>query len=268
MDFTIKEESEIKQEQEDIEPNFRIIELEHIFKPEPIEDELEDNCSTLNYINIKLEPIELQEDSIRPKNNDKKLEPIYLDHNYARAYQPFSDRTGKHKPIGLSEIKKKFKGKSPPVPFAPQICSICGEKFVRLTAFERHLLRHGTTHSLFECDICGKKCKRMKNLQGHILFVHVHGVPNGRVQCKVCGKFYHRDYLPTHISRHNTEYQKPSLECTICGKYFHIRGDLTAHMRTHSKKKAPCNICGKLFVVPDTLRVHKRIHTGEKVIFA
>lgn len=273
MDFTIKEESEIKQEQGDIEPSFRIIELEHIFKPEPIEDEFKDSCNTLNYVNIKLEPIELKEDSIRPNNNDKKFEPIYIDHNYARAYQPFSDRTGKHKPIGLSEIKKKFKKKikrksQPPVPFEPQTCSICGEKFALRTPFERHLLRHGTTKSLFECDLCGKKCKLMKNLQSHIMTVHVHGAPIAKVQCKVCNKWYRRDYLPIHISRHNTEYQQPSLECTTCGKYFHIPANLIAHMRTHSKKKAPCNICGKSFVVPEPLRVHKRTHTGEKVIFA
>lgn len=281
MDFTIMEKSEIKQEQEDFETNFRIIEFEHIFKPEPIKEEFpeypnttrnddikiepieEEDCSTLNYIDIKLEPIELQEDSISPMTNTMKFEPINLDHSYARSYQPFIDRIGKHKPK-ISEIKKKFKVKSRPC--EPQICSICGEKFVLRSAFERHLLRHGPTRSLFECDVCGAKCKLMKHLQRHMLTMHA--IANVKVPCNVCGKSFDRRYVTIHMGRHTTRHQKPSLECTICGKYFHIQANLTSHMRTHRKKKAPCNVCGKSFTAPGPLRVHQRIHTGEKVIFA
>lgn len=270
MDFTIKEEFDIKQEREDIEGNLGIIDVDQIFKPVSINGEFPDDQTTRNsYIKTESSEEEWQEDCISTCSYDEiKLEPYTIDlkHNSNTEFEPFIDRNLKHNPK-TSEVEKKLKVKNrPSAQWKSETCSICGEIFVRRTTFERHLIRHGATQSPFECDVCGVKCKLMKHLIAHI--ARMHAIPNVRVACNDCGKYYHRDYLATHMSRHTTQHSKPSLECTICGKFFHIRANLTSHKRTHRKKKGQCPVCLKWFNVPDALRVHERVHTGEKVIAA
>ncbi|XP_037035633.1 zinc finger protein 723-like [Bradysia coprophila] len=283
MEFAIKdnyEEFEIKQEQEDFETTFQIIEFEQIFKSEPLQEEYHDERSikdepiedtfldtsgTRPDIKLEQREAEFQENlTVDPEDTKTKFVLIHRDHTYARAYQPFIDRNGKHNPK-IAEIKKFLKRKSHPTgPKEPQICDICGQSFVVCSAFDRHILRHGSApHLLFECDICGTKRKLMNHLMKHML-VHtkVHTIPKIKIPCKICGLLYEQRYLTTHMSIHNTQ---PSLECTICGKYFATRGRLTSHMRCHNdKKKAPCRVCGKPFTIPGPLRIHERIHTGEK----
>lgn len=84
----------------------------------------------------------------------------------------------------------------------PQTCSICAQKFIGKTAFERHLQSHGTTPSLYECDICGRKVKEKKNLMSHMTFRHS-GMPKVKAPCTICGKVFNRKYLNYIMHTHN-----------------------------------------------------------------
>lgn len=75
----------------------------------------------------------------------------------------------------------------------PQTCSVCGQKFIGISAYERHIHSHGTTPSLYECDICGGKVKEKKNLRSHMLTLHS-GLPKVKVPCPICGKVFGRKY--------------------------------------------------------------------------
>lgn len=68
-----------------------------------------------------------------------------------------------------------------------QTCKICGQKFIGISAYERHVQSHGTNPSLYECDICGGKVKEKKNLRSHMLTLHS-GLPKIKVPCTICGK--------------------------------------------------------------------------------
>lgn len=69
----------------------------------------------------------------------------------------------------------------------PQTCSVCGQRFIGISAYERHVQSHGTTPSLYECDICGGKVKEKKNLRSHMLALHS-GLPKVKVPCTICGE--------------------------------------------------------------------------------
>ncbi|KAG4069771.1 hypothetical protein HA402_003212 [Bradysia odoriphaga] len=147
----------------------------------------------------------------------------------------------------------------------PQTCNVCGQKFVGISAYERHIQSHGTTASLYECDICGRRVKEKKNLLSHMLFRHS-GMPKTKATCNICGKIFNRKYLKLHVQKHNVTNQKPSHICPICGKTFLVSADLSAHIRQHNRttEAAPCSICGKTFASAASLADHNRVHSGER----
>lgn len=147
----------------------------------------------------------------------------------------------------------------------PQTCGVCGQKFIGISAYERHIQSHGTTSSLYECDICGRKVKEKKNLLSHMLFRHS-SKPKLKVPCTICGKLFNKKYLNLHVRKHNVMNQKPSHICPICGKTFLVSGDLSAHIRQHNRtaETSPCSICGKTFASPASLADHNRVHSGER----
>ncbi|KAJ6633273.1 Zinc finger protein [Pseudolycoriella hygida] len=147
----------------------------------------------------------------------------------------------------------------------PKTCTTCGQKFIGICAFERHMQSHGATQSLYECDICGRKVKEKKNLISHMIYRHS-GIPKMKVPCKICGKIFTRKYLNLHVRKHNLLNQQPSHMCPICGKTFLVSGDLSAHIRQHNRtaEAVPCNICGKLLASQASLADHNRVHSGER----
>lgn len=147
----------------------------------------------------------------------------------------------------------------------PQTCGVCGQKFIGISAYERHLQSHGTTSSLYECDICGRKVKEKKNLLSHMLFRHS-DMPKLKEPCSICGKVFNRKYLKLHVRKHNVTNQQPSHICPICGRQFLVSGDLSAHIRMHNRtvEATPCSICGKTFASPASLADHNRVHSGER----
>lgn len=147
----------------------------------------------------------------------------------------------------------------------PKTCNVCGQKFIGISAFERHIQSHGTSASLYECDICGRRVKEKKNLVSHMLFRHS-GLPKARAACTICGKIFNRKYLNLHIQKHNLTNEKPSHICPTCGKTFLVSADLSAHIRMHnrSSESAPCPICGKTFASAASLADHNRVHSGER----
>lgn len=147
----------------------------------------------------------------------------------------------------------------------PQTCSVCGQKFIGISAFERHIQSHGASSSLYECDICGHRVKEKKNLLSHMLFRHS-GQPKAKTTCTICGKIFNRKYLSLHLRKHNLTNQKPEHICPICGKTFLVGSDLSAHIRQHNRtsEAAPCSICGKTFASTASLADHSRVHSGER----
>lgn len=147
----------------------------------------------------------------------------------------------------------------------PKTCDVCGQKFIGISAYERHTQSHGTTASLYECDICGRKVKEKKNLLSHMMFRHSNQ-PKMKVPCTICGKIFNRKYLSLHVRKHNVTNQKPSHICPTCGKTFLVSGDLSAHIRQHNRiaEASPCSTCGKTFASPASLADHNRVHSGER----
>lgn len=99
----------------------------------------------------------------------------------------------------------------------PKTCDVCGQKFIGISAYERHLQSHGTTSSLYQCDICGRRIKEKKNLLSHMLFRHSN-TPKLKEPCLICGKVFNRKYLKLHVRKHNLTNQQPSHICPICGR--------------------------------------------------
>lgn len=147
----------------------------------------------------------------------------------------------------------------------PKTCNVCGQKFIGISAYERHIQSHGTTSSLYECDICGRQVKEKKNLLSHMIFRHS-GQPKLKAPCTICGKIFNRKYLNLHVRKHNVTNQNPSHICPICGKTFLVSSDLSAHIRQHNRtaEASPCSICGKTFASPASLADHNRVHSGER----
>lgn len=105
----------------------------------------------------------------------------------------------------------------------PQTCGVCGQKFIGISAYERHIQSHGTSASLYECDICGRTVKEKKNLLSHMLFRHS-DMPKLKAPCPICGKVFNRKYLKLHVRKHNVLNQKPSHICPVCGKSMYSGG--------------------------------------------
>lgn len=152
----------------------------------------------------------------------------------------------------------------------PRTCDLCGQKFIGIIAYERHIQSHGTTQSsLYECDICGQRVKEKKKLLSHMWFRHSEKTKL-KASCPICKKIFNKKYLNLHVKKHNLTNQKPSHICPICGKTFLVSGDLSAHIRQHNRptESAPCNICGKTFASAASLADHNRVHSGERSAFS
>lgn len=148
-------------------------------------------------------------------NNERNYKCMLCD----RAFVMAGDLTTHLK---LHYSASRTKGPSSKKFVEPQTCSVCDQKFIGITAYERHIQSHGTTPSLYECDLCGRKVKEKKNLLSHMIFRHS-GMPKVKAPCTICGKEFNRKYLNLHVRKHNIMNQKPSHICPVCGKTFVIR---------------------------------------------
>lgn len=190
-------------------------------------------------------------------NNERNFKCTICD----RAFVMAGDLTTHLKLHSVAPIKnpstKKF--------VEPKTCGVCGQKFIGISSYERHIQSHGTTPSLYECDICGRKVKEKKNLLSHMLYRHS-GMPKLKQPCQICGKVFNRKYLKLHVRKHNISNQKPSHICPICGRQFLVSSDLSAHIRQHNRtaEASPCSICGKTFASAASLADHNRVHSGER----
>ena len=66
----------------------------------------------------------------------------------------------------------------------PEICNICGKRFLTRTKLEKHILTHSDIKR-YSCDRCGTKLKNYSCVRSHMMNVHGEKIP-----CDICGKFY------------------------------------------------------------------------------
>ncbi|CAG0898571.1 unnamed protein product, partial [Cyprideis torosa] len=119
----------------------------------------------------------------------------------------------------------------------PYICDIpgCHGRFVRKSAFNRHMSTHYNGGKRFSCALCGKQFRSVSSFYAH---------------------------KQSHSESRN-------FVCDVCGKAFKTNSNMRQHRRSVHAEMGPlwCSVCGKGFGRLDYLRKHEKSAHG-KVITA
>ena len=163
-------------------------------------------------------------------------------------------------------------------------CNICKKGFYCKATLKTHMTTH-SEEKTFDCDICKRAFANRIYLKSHM---RIHDDPKtrkkykcsicefetfysyclkehrethtgeGRIECRICGKFVCRGYLKTHVRTHTGE--KPEV-CEFCGKGFASRKYLTKHRRIHtSESPYRCDVCSRRFTQRSSLAKHRKLH--------
>ena len=143
-------------------------------------------------------------------------------------------------------------------------CNVCGDKFHRISALQRHSKAH-PGRKVFICSVCKKEYLNYTSLKDHINIVH-----NDRegYKCDQCpAVFGSAIKLTMHRSTHDD--QRELLSCPQCGHKYVSRISLKRHMffkhgNPGNIKCHLCTTCGMKCQSPQRLRIHERLHTGER----
>ena len=145
----------------------------------------------------------------------------------------------------------------------PYECRLCGDRFTKFTAFNKHRQICGKSDVVVPkhvCSHCGKAFKSKSHLVRHELS---HSDTFVRPQCDICqAKFYDKSGLNRHRKIHTGE----KCICPLCGGTYASRDALTAHTNAVHKKLQPfsCSYCARKFSTKEACKTHERVHTNER----
>ncbi|XP_006871436.1 PREDICTED: zinc finger protein 526 [Chrysochloris asiatica] len=107
------------------------------------------------------------------------------------------------------------------------------------------------------CPQCSKSFASTSRLSRHRRAVH--GPPERRHRCGVCGKGFKKlVHVRNHLRTHTGE--RP-FQCHSCGKTFASLANLSRHQLTHTGVRPyQCLDCGKRFTQSSNLQQHRRLH--------
>ncbi|XP_002722350.3 zinc finger protein 526 isoform X1 [Oryctolagus cuniculus] len=107
------------------------------------------------------------------------------------------------------------------------------------------------------CPQCSKSFASASRLSRHRRTVH--GPPERRHRCGICGKGFKKlVHVRNHLRTHTGE--RP-FQCHSCGKTFASLANLSRHQLTHTGVRPyQCLDCGKRFTQSSNLQQHRRLH--------
>ncbi|XP_052745623.1 gastrula zinc finger protein XlCGF8.2DB-like [Bicyclus anynana] len=143
--------------------------------------------------------------------------------------------------------------------YSNHICFKCGDTFLSVPRFEKHLMVHQT--GIFKCPKCDKVFALKKYMTKHFTLVH----KQKTAKCVYC-KMNVEGPMHLHVSEKHSEKVK-QFTCEVCGKVFTWKPFFLAHMRRRHKgiKKFKCEYCPKMFLMPYELKTHLITHTRARL---
>lgn len=131
------------------------------------------------------------------------------------------------------------------------LCSLCGKKYFRKQALQRHL-KHHKEEAPHQCKYCSFTTKEANNLKRH---VDLHFESKRNFVCEVCGAAFHaRNTLDTHIAFKHSDSRR--FQCHVCEATFKVKNALKRHSLVHSEMKSHKCWCGVGFKRLTNLRRH------------
>lgn len=141
-------------------------------------------------------------------------------------------------------------------------CYLCKQQYKSLSTLKTHIYWHMVPKNHL-CTQCGERFRRIDALRKHLLRVDHNGADNRKFQCEVCDrKFVDITQYKNHQVVHTKE--RP-YACTYenCGKTYSTSKSLREHYRIHTGERPyHCKFCPYECINSTYLKRHMLVHTG------